>query len=287
MRTQQLGIPPNHEKCHSQADHDRSDQETHEYARILQLIIAPRALKGGGVTVYNALPIFIGKHCRHRGLREELSTIFEGDRMSEEVDHSRRRLLTAATVGTGVIGVAFAAIPFLASWKPSARAKALGAPVEVDASKLEAGQMLKVVWRGQAVFVVRRVKGVIDQLGGHDDMLADPKSDDSVQPDYIKTSGAARARNPEYWVGLAVCTHLGCSPLGAFQPNDSFQVAGADLGGNWPGGFYCPCHGSKYDLSGRVFKSMPAPKNLTVPPYAIAANARIVIGVDDASKPVS
>jgi ubiquinol-cytochrome c reductase iron-sulfur subunit len=220
-------------------------------------------------------------------LREELSTVFEGDRMSEEVDHSRRRLLTAATVGTGVIGVAFAAIPFIASWKPSARAKALGAPVDVDASKLEAGQMMKVVWRGQAVFVVRRAKAVIDQLGGHDDRLADPKSDDSLQPAYIKSSGAARARNPEYWVGLAVCTHLGCSPLGAFQPNDSFQVAGADLGANWPGGFYCPCHGSKYDLSGRVFKSMPAPKNLTVPPYAIAANARIVIGVDDASKPVS
>jgi ubiquinol-cytochrome c reductase iron-sulfur subunit len=220
-------------------------------------------------------------------LREDLSTIFEGDRMSEEVDHSRRRLLTAATVGTGAIGVAFAAIPFLASWKPSARAKALGAPVEVDASKLDAGQMLKVVWRGQAVFVVRRVKGVVDQLGGHDEMLADPASNDSVQPDYIKSTGPARARNPEYWVGLAVCTHLGCSPLGAFQPNDSFQVAGADLGANWPGGFYCPCHGSKYDLSGRVFKSMPAPKNLTVPPYAIAANARIVIGVDDAPKPVS
>jgi len=207
--------------------------------------------------------------------------------MSEDVDHSRRRLLTAATVGTGVIGAAFAAIPFLASWKPSARAKALGAPVEVDASKLEAGQMLKVVWRGQAVFVVRRVKAVVDQLGGHDDMLADPKSEDSVQPDYIKATGATRARNPEYWIGLAVCTHLGCSPLGAFAPNDSFQVAGADLGANWPGGFYCPCHGSKYDLSGRVFKSMPAPKNLTVPPYAIAANTRIVIGVDDAAKSVS
>jgi ubiquinol-cytochrome c reductase iron-sulfur subunit len=220
-------------------------------------------------------------------LREDLSTIFEDERMSDDVDHSRRRLLTAATVGTGVIGAAFAAIPFIASWKPSARAKALGAPVEVDASKLEAGQMLKVVWRGQAVFVVRRVKGVVDQLAGHDDMLADPKSDDSVQPDYIKSTGAVRARNPEYWVGLAVCTHLGCSPLGAFLPNDSFQVAGADLGANWPGGFYCPCHGSKYDLSGRVFKSMPAPKNLTVPPYAIAANTRIVIGVDDASKPVS
>jgi ubiquinol-cytochrome c reductase iron-sulfur subunit len=220
-------------------------------------------------------------------LREDLSTIFEGDRMSEDVDHSRRRLLTAATVGTGVIGAAFAAIPFIASWNPSARAKALGAPVEVDASKLEAGQMLKVVWRGQAVFVVRRVKAVVDQLGGHDDMLADPKSEASLQPDYIKSTGAVRARNPEYWVGLAVCTHLGCSPLGAFLPNDSFQVAGADLGANWPGGFYCPCHGSKYDLSGRVFKSMPAPKNLTVPPYAIGANTRIVIGVDDASKPVS
>jgi ubiquinol-cytochrome c reductase iron-sulfur subunit len=207
--------------------------------------------------------------------------------MSEHVDHSRRRLLTAATVGTGAIGVAFAAVPFLASWKPSARARALGAPVEVDASKLEAGQMLKVVWRGQAVFVVRRVKAVVDQLAGHDALLADPGQLDSTQPDYIKSSGAARARNPEYWVGLAVCTHLGCSPLGAFVPNDSFQVAGADLGANWPGGFYCPCHGSKYDLSGRVFKSMPAPKNLAVPPYAIGANTRIVIGVDDAAKSVS
>jgi ubiquinol-cytochrome c reductase iron-sulfur subunit len=207
--------------------------------------------------------------------------------MSDEVDHSRRRLLTAATVGTGAIGVAFAAVPFLASWKPSARAKALGAPVEVDASKLEAGQMMKVVWRGQAVFIVRRTKAVVDTLGNHDAMLADPKSDDSEQPAYIKASGAARARDPEFWVGLAVCTHLGCSPLGAFEPNNSFQVAGADLGANWPGGFYCPCHGSKYDISGRVFKSMPAPKNLTVPPYAVSANTRISIGVDDAPKAVS
>ena len=150
--------------------------------------------------------------------------------MSDQVDHSRRRLLTAATVGTGAIGVAFAAVPFLASWQPSARAKALGAPVEVDASKLEAGQMLKMVWRGQAVFVVRRVKNVVEQLGNHDAMLADPKSDDSLQPDYIKSSGAARARNPEYWVGLAVCTHLGCSPLGAFEVNNSFQVAGRRSG---------------------------------------------------------
>jgi ubiquinol-cytochrome c reductase iron-sulfur subunit len=204
--------------------------------------------------------------------------------MSDEVDHGRRRLLTAATVGTGAIGVAFAAIPFLASWKPSERAKALGAPVGIDASKLEAGQMVKVVWRGQPVYVIRRVKATVDALGGHDDRLADPKSEDSTQPDYIKASGAARARNPEYWIGLAVCTHLGCSPLGAFEPNNALQVAGTDLGANWPGGFYCPCHGSKYDISGRVFKNMPAPKNLTVPPYAIAADLRVVIGVDDASK---
>jgi len=209
------------------------------------------------------------------------------DPNSDVPDQGRRRLLTAATVGTGVIGVAFAAVPFLASWKPSARAKALGAPVEVDASKLEAGQMLKVVWRGQPVFVVRRATAVVGQLGGHDGLLADPTSDDSMQPEYIKASGAVRARNPEYWVGLAVCTHLGCSPLGAFEPNNAGQVSGVDLGASWPGGFYCPCHGSKYDLSGRVFKSMPAPKNLTVPPYAIAADLRIVIGVDDAPKTVS
>jgi ubiquinol-cytochrome c reductase iron-sulfur subunit len=206
--------------------------------------------------------------------------------MSDQVDQSRRRLLTAATVGTGAIGVAFAAVPFLASWQPSARAKALGAPVEVDASKLEVGQMLKVVWRGQPVFVVRRVKTILSQLGDHDALLADPNSDDSTQPDYIKSSGPARARNPEYWVGLAVCTHLGCSPLGAFEANNSYQVAGTDLGANWPGGFYCPCHGSKYDISGRVFKSMPAPKNLTVPPYAFTADARITIGVDNAPKTV-
>jgi ubiquinol-cytochrome c reductase iron-sulfur subunit len=204
--------------------------------------------------------------------------------MSDQVDHSRRRLLTAATVGTGAIGLAFVAVPFLESWEPSARAKALGAPVAVDASKLEAGQMLKVVWRGQAVFVVRRVKSIVDQLGNHDALLADPASDDSTQPAYIKSTGAVRARNPEYWVGLAVCTHLGCSPLGAFEANNSFQVSGVDLGANWPGGFYCPCHGSKYDLSGRVFKSMPAPKNLTIPPYAISADERVVIGVDDAPK---
>jgi ubiquinol-cytochrome c reductase iron-sulfur subunit len=203
--------------------------------------------------------------------------------MSDQVDHSRRRLLTAATAGTGAIGVVFAAAPFLASWKPSARAKALGVPVEIDATALEPGQMLKIIWRGQPIFVVRRAKTVVDQLGSHDALLADPKSEDSEQPDYIKSQGASRARNPLLFVGVAVCTHLGCSPLTAFEANDASQIAGFDLGANWPGGFYCPCHGSKYDISGRVFKSMPAPKNLPIPPYAFVGDTmRIIIGVDDA-----
>jgi ubiquinol-cytochrome c reductase iron-sulfur subunit len=204
--------------------------------------------------------------------------------MSEQVDHGRRRLLTIATVGTGAVGLAFAAAPFLASWEPSARAMALGAPVDVDASKLEAGQMLKVIWRGQPVYVLRRSPAVVAQLGGHDALLADPNSDGSQQPEYIKASGAARARNPDYWIGLAVCTHLGCSPLGAFEPNNASQIAGVDLGATWPGGFYCPCHGSRYDISGRVFKGQPAPRNLTVPSYTISADAKVVIGVDDVAK---
>ena len=192
-------------------------------------------------------------------------------------------MLTAATAGTGAIGVVFAAIPFLASWQPSARAKALGAPVSVDASKLEVGQSLKVVWRGQPVYVVRRSKAALEALGGHDGLLADPESKASLQPTYIKDSGAARALNPEFWVGLAVCTHLGCSPLGAFEPNNPGQLTGMDLGEGWPGGFYCPCHGSKYDISGRVFKSMPAPTNLTIPAYTLSSGGIISIGVDAAA----
>lgn len=202
--------------------------------------------------------------------------------MTEAIDYGRRRMLTAATVGVGAAGLAFAAVPFIASWEPSERAKALGAPVSVDASKLEDGQMLKVLWRGQPVFVVRRGKAVVAQLGEHNELLGDPNSRDSLQPPYIEASGAARALNPEMWIGVAVCTHLGCSPLGAFSPTDEFQLAGIDLGQNWPGGFYCPCHGSKYDISGRVFKGQPAPRNLTVPPYTISKTMRVVIGKDPA-----
>jgi len=192
--------------------------------------------------------------------------------MSEEVDRGRRQLLTVATTLTGAVGVAFAAAPFLASWKPSARAKALGAPVEIDISKLEPGAMLKIEWRGKPVWVVRRTPEMIGKLGAIDNLLADPGSENSKQPDYAKN--AARAVNPEYFVVLGVCTHLGCAPMSRFDPGD------ADLGADWPGGFYCPCHGSKFDLSGRVFRGVPAPTNLEVPPYAFAGSGHIVIGVD-------
>jgi ubiquinol-cytochrome c reductase iron-sulfur subunit len=192
--------------------------------------------------------------------------------MSEQVDQGRRQLLTVATTLTGAVGVAFAAAPFLASWKPSARAKALGAPVEIDISKLEPGAMLKIEWRGKPVWVVRRTPEMLGTLGTLDALLADPASDQSKQPDYAKND--ARAVKPEYFVVLGVCTHLGCAPMSRFEPGD------AELGADWPGGFYCPCHGSKFDLSGRVFRGVPAPTNLEIPPYTFADSGHILIGVD-------
>jgi ubiquinol-cytochrome c reductase iron-sulfur subunit len=197
--------------------------------------------------------------------------------MTEAIDKGRRQLLTAATALTGAAGVAFAAVPFLASWKPSARAKALGAPVEIDISKLEPGAMLKIEWRGKPVLVVRRTTEMIERIGRHDDKLADPGSEKSRQPEYTKN--AARAIKPEYLVLLGVCTHLGCLPQNRF-------AAGASTDGvlteDWPGGFFCPCHGSKFDLSGRVFAGVPAPTNLEIPPYGFTDDAHIVIGLDQA-----
>ncbi len=203
--------------------------------------------------------------------------------MNDPVDHGRRRLLIAATAGTGALGIAFAAVPFIASWNPSARALALGAPVTIDPSKIEPGQMVRVAWRGQPVYVVHRTDAVLREIGGHDALLADPDSNDSQQPPYIKATGAVRARVPKIWVGLGVCTHLGCAPSAAFEPHRSEQLPGVELGADWPGGFYCPCHGSKYDISGRVFKHMPAPRNLTIPPYAYAPTGHLVIGVNAAA----
>lgn len=195
--------------------------------------------------------------------------------MSETIDKGRRQLLTAATALTGAVGVAFAAVPFLSSWKPSARAKAAGAPVEIDISKLEPGAMLKFEWRGKPVLVVRRTAEMIARIGTHDGVLADPSSEASRQPEYARNP--ARAIRPEYLVLLGVCTHLGCLPQDRFAPGAS---ADGVLTADWPGGFFCACHGSKFDISGRVFAGVPAPTNLEIPPYSFADDNHIVIGLD-------
>lgn len=192
----------------------------------------------------------------------------------EKVDGGRRHFLLVATTVTGLAGAAMTAVPFLASWKPSARAQALGAPVEQDISKLEPGAVVKVNWRGQAIFIVRRSPEMMQQLEDPAlaDRLRDPKSEQSEQPKYAQN--AVRSLKPEYLVLVGVCTHLGCAPLSRFQPAD------AELGADWPGGFYCPCHGSKFDLAGRVFKDVPAPTNLKVPPYRFVTDDVVQIGVD-------
>jgi ubiquinol-cytochrome c reductase iron-sulfur subunit len=192
--------------------------------------------------------------------------------MTQEVNAGRRQFLTAATVATGAVGAAFAIAPVLASWRPSARAKALGAPVEVDVAKLEPGSMVKVEWRGKAIFVVHRTPQMLAQLEGMTPQLRDPDSDSSEQPEYAKN--VDRAIKPEYLVLVGVCTHLGCAPLERFTPGD------VTVSADWPGGFFCPCHGSKFDLSGRVFKDVPAPTNLAVPPYQYVTDTRILIGAD-------
>ncbi|MFO0335420.1 MAG: ubiquinol-cytochrome c reductase iron-sulfur subunit [Pseudomonadota bacterium] len=195
--------------------------------------------------------------------------------MTEQVDQGRRRRLVAATAATGAVGAAFAAAPFLASWQPSARAKALGAPVEVDVGKLEPGAMLKVEWRGKPVWVVRRTPGMLATLKAAEQFLLDPNSDGSDQPEYAKNE--TRAVKPEYLVVLGVCTHLGCSPLAKFTPND------VTVSADWPGGFFCPCHGSKFDLAGRVWSGVPAPSNLPVPPYQWVADTRVLVGAEGAA----
>lgn len=188
------------------------------------------------------------------------------------VDTGRRRLLTLATSGVGAIGAGFVAWPFLASLKPSERAKALGAPVTVDIAALEAGQKLTVGWRGKPVWVVRRTPEMVASLSKVASELADPDSEQPQQPTYI--TGAARAIKPEILVMIGSCTHLGCSPT--FRPD----FPAPEIASNWQGGFYCPCHGSKFDLSGRVYAGVPAPINLAVPPHRYASDTSIVIGED-------
>ncbi|WP_455198393.1 ubiquinol-cytochrome c reductase iron-sulfur subunit [Kaarinaea lacus] len=192
---------------------------------------------------------------------------------ADEVDHGRRRLLVAATAAVGGIGAAYVATPFILSMDPSAKAKAAGAPVDVDVSKLKPGQLMTVEWRGKPVWVLRRTEAMIEAMKTREGDLRDPASDElSQQPNYAKNP--YRSINPEYMVMIGICTHLGCAPT--YRP----ELAPADLGPNWKGGFFCPCHGSIYDLAGRVFAGVPAPSNLVVPPYHFVTANRIMVGVD-------
>ena len=190
-------------------------------------------------------------------------------------DHSetRRRFLTAATSVVGVGGVAGVAVPFLGSWNPSEKAKAAGAPVRAAIGGIEPGQMVVIEWRGKPVYVLRRTAEQVSDLATLNGDLKDPLSEASAQPAYI--SGEARALNEELLVIVGLCTHLGCAPK--FRP----EVGAADMGGDeWLGGFFCPCHGSKFDLAGRVYKGVPASANLEVPPYSFEGENVLVIGVD-------
>ena len=192
---------------------------------------------------------------------------------AEGVDLKRRRFLTAAASAVGGIGVVAVAVPFVMSMQPSARAQAAGAPVEADISKLEPGQMMTVEWRGKPVWIVNRTKEVLDALPSLDGTLRDPQSNESEQPKSAKNE--FRSIKPEYLVLVGICTHLGCSPT--FRPD----MAPADLGPEWKGGFFCPCHGSKFDLAGRVYQGVPAPLNLVVPPYRYLTNNTLLIGADE------
>ena len=191
---------------------------------------------------------------------------------TDTVDLGKHRFLTAATSAVGAVGAAFVAVPFVKSMSPSARAQAAGAPVEADISKMEPGQMLTVEWRGKPVWIVRRTEETLNTLKTLDGILADPASNESDQPEYCKN--ASRAIKPEYLITVGICTHLGCSPT--FRP----EMAPADLGPDWKGGFFCPCHGSRFDLAGRVYSGVPAPLNLVVPPHNYINDGRIMIGVD-------
>jgi len=194
--------------------------------------------------------------------------------MTEDIDDkSKRRFLIAATTVVGAVGVGFTAVPFVASLRPSARTQAAGAPVEVDISKLELGQRLIVEWRGKPVWVVRRTEKSLADLPSLEVKLRDPNSDvTDQQPTYAKNE--TRSIKPEYLVVIGICTHLGCSP--SYVKEDDSH----DLGSDWKGGFFCPCHGSFFDLAGRVYRSVPAPTNLVVPPHTYISDTRIVVGID-------
>lgn len=187
------------------------------------------------------------------------------------VNQQKRNFLIAATAGVGALGAAAVAVPFVGSMLPSERAKAAGAPVEVDISKIQPGSMMTAEWRGQPVWIINRTDEMTAELAKHDDQLSDPNCEVAQQPEYCKN--ANRSIKPNMAVVVGICTHLGCSPTEKLQ-------AGGDMGENWSGGFFCPCHGSKFDLAGRVFKGSPAPINLVIPPHQYLSETTLLIGVD-------
>ncbi len=185
------------------------------------------------------------------------------------VDNSRRRFLTIATSVVGGVGAAGAAVPFIASWNPSERAKSAGAPVEVDISKLEPGQLIRVEWRGKPVWVINRTPKMLEQMKAHEGQLRDPQSEEPQQLDSAKNE--YRSKRPEIFVAVGICTHLGCSPS-FFNGGFGEFVEGTESG------FFCPCHGSKFDMAGRVFQAVPAPLNLEIPPYTFIDETTILVG---------
>ena len=190
------------------------------------------------------------------------------------VDKGKRRFLIGATGVVGGVGAVAAAVPFVMSFFPSERAKAAGAPVEIDISKLEPGQKIDVEWRGKVCWIVQRTPDMLASLPKLTERLADPASRQEQQPTYARNEH--RSIKPGVWIAVGICTHLGCSPT--FRKD----VAPADLGPDWLGGFFCPCHQSKFDLAGRVYKSMPAPTNLVVPPHKYLSDSKVLIGDDRA-----
>ena len=195
------------------------------------------------------------------------------EEIPEEIDTRRRRFLLGATCAVGAVGAACAAIPFIKSWNPSAKAKAAGAPVEVNISKLEPGQQVVAEWRGKPVFLVRRTPQMLKRLEAENNRILDPASAKSDQPDYARN--VYRSRKPDLLVLVGLCTHLGCSPK--YMP----EVVPKDFDPAWQGGYHCPCHGSRFDLSGRVFKGVPAPANLVVPPYSYKDDNVVIVGTDE------
>ncbi len=191
---------------------------------------------------------------------------------NEGVDKSKRQFLTSALTVVGAVGTGYLAVPFLSQMQPSAKAMAAGAPVEVDISRIEPGQLIRVAWRGKPVWVLSRTPEVLEVLENETGKLADPHSSESEQPE--SSNNPLRSIKPEIFLAVGLCTHLGCSPT--FRP----EIAPNDLGDDWKGGFFCPCHGSGFDLAGRVYRSVPAPTNLVVPPYRYITDTLIIVGED-------